>query len=591
MADRYWVGGGGTWSSTITTNWSETSGGAGGASAPTSLDDVYFDANSDAGSPFTVTISTGAVNRNIKVTSLDQTMTFGGTGTWSVHGDLEFTTGGLLVNSHQGSMNFNGTAGVTNYIKTNGVVLVPGGGASNSPFNIRLNINSGKWVLGSALSITPQSYMGGFYVNGGILDTSGYNLTGVGLQITGSASKEIYLRNSTVTLTSSFYNPSTAGSLLFDAGTSTLNFGVLGSIGTSGQSLNFYNVNFGTTSRGSSSIGGAAVSFNKLTIADSVYNSPVVLSGNITTNELDIKSYCTIISDSLGTQRTLTINSAFTASSNPILFRDVNVAGPLAPISGANFGDAGNNSGITFRPAKTLYSRSSSLFLYTSFTWSDTSNGVANHYLLPQDTGIIDNNSQSNIAWPYSAAYFFGTLNAETRTTPLTLSINISAATQSLYYATFVGDFKLSSSVTLTTPSGSGIGQILSFQGNKNQKIKLSGQQINTISISKVNSSLDLESDLNIVNTRIFDISSGTFNTNNYNLTCGFFSSSNTSIRNINLGTSKITLTGTGVVWNTATATNLVLSAQNSTIALKNSGDQSFAGGGLNYGKLSVENP
>lgn len=40
MATRYWVGGSGTWNTTNTANWSTTSGGAGGASVPTSADDV-----------------------------------------------------------------------------------------------------------------------------------------------------------------------------------------------------------------------------------------------------------------------------------------------------------------------------------------------------------------------------------------------------------------------------------------------------------------------------------------------------------------------------------------------------------------------
>lgn len=54
MASRYWVGGSGTWSSTNTTNWSATSGGSGGASVPTSADDVFFNASSGNG---TVTLS------------------------------------------------------------------------------------------------------------------------------------------------------------------------------------------------------------------------------------------------------------------------------------------------------------------------------------------------------------------------------------------------------------------------------------------------------------------------------------------------------------------------------------------------------
>ncbi len=46
MALRYWVGGSGTWDTTSTANWAATSGGASGASAPTSADNAIFDASS-----------------------------------------------------------------------------------------------------------------------------------------------------------------------------------------------------------------------------------------------------------------------------------------------------------------------------------------------------------------------------------------------------------------------------------------------------------------------------------------------------------------------------------------------------------------
>lgn len=59
MANRYWVGGSGTWDASSTTNWSATSGGAGGASVPTSADAVIFDSNS--GAPLTLTMS-GTLN-------------------------------------------------------------------------------------------------------------------------------------------------------------------------------------------------------------------------------------------------------------------------------------------------------------------------------------------------------------------------------------------------------------------------------------------------------------------------------------------------------------------------------------------------
>lgn len=57
MANRYWVGGSGTWNTTSTTNWSASSGGAGGASVPTASDAVFFDSASGSG---TCTTSAGA---------------------------------------------------------------------------------------------------------------------------------------------------------------------------------------------------------------------------------------------------------------------------------------------------------------------------------------------------------------------------------------------------------------------------------------------------------------------------------------------------------------------------------------------------
>jgi hypothetical protein len=49
MANRYWVGGTGTWDNIAGSKWAATSGGAGGQSVPTSADAVFFDANSGSG--------------------------------------------------------------------------------------------------------------------------------------------------------------------------------------------------------------------------------------------------------------------------------------------------------------------------------------------------------------------------------------------------------------------------------------------------------------------------------------------------------------------------------------------------------------
>lgn len=77
MANRYWSpdnSGTGTWDGSTTTQWATASGGAGGASAPTTSDAVIFDASSGSG---TVTIGTGAVGLTLVMTGFTGTLAFG----------------------------------------------------------------------------------------------------------------------------------------------------------------------------------------------------------------------------------------------------------------------------------------------------------------------------------------------------------------------------------------------------------------------------------------------------------------------------------------------------------------------------------
>ena len=71
MADRYWVGGSGAWDAT-TTHWSATSGGSGGASVPTSADNVIF----NQASTYTVTNNTSAGTNCLNLTVSAGTVTF-----------------------------------------------------------------------------------------------------------------------------------------------------------------------------------------------------------------------------------------------------------------------------------------------------------------------------------------------------------------------------------------------------------------------------------------------------------------------------------------------------------------------------------
>ena len=91
MANRHWVSGGnGNYNSS--SNWSATSGGASGASFPTSVDDVFFDALSGVG---TATINVASSCRNLNLTGFLGALNF--TFNLSTTGTINFGTATYTV--------------------------------------------------------------------------------------------------------------------------------------------------------------------------------------------------------------------------------------------------------------------------------------------------------------------------------------------------------------------------------------------------------------------------------------------------------------------------------------------------------------
>lgn len=152
MANRYWVGGTGAWSLTNTANWSDSSGGAGGQSVPTSTDDVYFDASSNepTDAAYTVTIIQTATCKNFNMSFTGTTkVTWAGTISLNVYGNLNLSGGtAQITNNYSGSIYFRATSG-TKTIDTNGVILKNGiyftgtGGTFQLARDIELNGYSG----------------------------------------------------------------------------------------------------------------------------------------------------------------------------------------------------------------------------------------------------------------------------------------------------------------------------------------------------------------------------------------------------------------------------------------------------------------
>lgn len=219
MANRYWIGNSG--SGNDTAHWSSVSGGSGGASVPTSVDDVFIDVNS-----VTLTGQTINLQPMINCRSL------------STDGVLNLPTLALNINVY-GNLLLKGvvlstglvlkgsSAQAENYtIKTNGISL--------PSFNITASFAATKYTLLDNLSIVGNDIV----ITTGTLDTGGYgiNMPNYSIRIANNSSKFI-CNNSTMSLSSlSFYGGATAST--FECGTSTIHFKYF----SQSLSLTFYDV-------------------------------------------------------------------------------------------------------------------------------------------------------------------------------------------------------------------------------------------------------------------------------------------------------------------------------------------------------------
>ena len=164
MADRYWVGGTGTWDASDTTHWSATSGGAGGASVPTSSDDVYFNSASNA-TGYTVT-PTGTVNcGSLSIAApASGNVTFGNAvSQLNIYGNLSIASGTVWNASSCPFLFASMTAGRT--ITTNGVTL------NNSA---TFNGVGGSWILQDSYATAATRTC---TLTNGTLDLNGKTLT------------------------------------------------------------------------------------------------------------------------------------------------------------------------------------------------------------------------------------------------------------------------------------------------------------------------------------------------------------------------------------------------------------------------------
>src|SRR6218665_720026 len=107
-ANRYWVGGTGSWNEK--SHWSATSGGTGGAGIPTQADDVFFDRHSFSADRQTVMVNSDAVCRNLDWSAIDRQVVFSSHLSKSLTVYGSYTLSPLIMNGFKGRTVFASSA-------------------------------------------------------------------------------------------------------------------------------------------------------------------------------------------------------------------------------------------------------------------------------------------------------------------------------------------------------------------------------------------------------------------------------------------------------------------------------------------------
>jgi hypothetical protein len=555
MATRYWVGGSGNWDATSTANWSTSSGGASGASAPTSADDVIFDASSNVTTgAFTVTVtgtsSAPAVCNDFSTGgaggALDGAMTLsmGATAELHVYGSLTLPATNFTWTTTDGGILYFKSTTTGKTFTTNGV----------SMGNTRCWFDGvgGAWTLGSAFTSSLSS-ISAFYLFNGTINTGNYNITAVAIRLGNGNTCAFNAGSSTLAFSGSTPLTLNTTGLTFNAGTSQITCSAT-SPTFAGSGLTFYNVSFTSTSGGTTTITGANT-FNNLSITSrgatgiksiSIGDNQTV-SGTLTLGAANTSiRRMHLFSSTIGTQRTITLNGTL-ATLSDVDFRDIATAGTVGTWTGTRLGNALNNSGITFDAGVDKYWNLAAGGTWTATGWALSSGGAvaANNFPLAQDTVIIENTGLNTSATiTVDVGWNIGAINASTRNNAWTFATG--SQTPQIYK-----NFTLSSATTVT-----GTGVISFFGQGTTQTIDVNTATLTQpLTINAPTGTLVIAE--NTTTSLGVTLTAGTLDLSNNTLTCLTFSSSNSNTRAIAFGTGKIVVTGNNAtVLSMSTATN-----------------------------------
>ena len=595
MATYFWVGGTGTWDSVTTTNWSLTSGGAGGAGVPTSADTATFNASSGAGA---VSINTDAVCLDLTASAVGATTTF-----------TSISTGPTVY----GTVNFGASATLT---------------TAGTYFNITL----GATATGKTFSCTPTAFLGDLYFSGagggwtistaitceniyhtaGTLNTNGQTINiGRAASVFPTFSDSSSITARTLTLGASAINIATTATastsalfsltstnLTLNANTSTITLGnstagatlsaafygagkTFATVALRGTEIYLYDTNtFTSLSR----IGAADTVSRFYVGANQTVTTTFIVQGNNGTSTTT-PNRLFVLSSAAGTSRSITLTGTATRTVQEVDFADINLVYGSS-VTGTRVGDCLGNTNITFTAARTLFARSAGAARSWSGTatalWATTSGGAsstANGPPLPQDSITLDATSGAA-----ALTLDMPRLGNALTTTGFTGSFVVSAAESWIFGA-----------ITGAASALNGLTVVIATRTNTT----LSNYAGSTGGTYIYSPGATIRLGVAITNAGFFSVTAGTLNTNDgtttYNLTgsnisigqAPLYGVTQTAGPTVTLNSSTVTATNSGIAW-TVFNSAATINAGTSTIDLTNvsTTSKSFTGGGKTYYNL-----
>lgn len=559
---RFWVGGTGNWSDT--THWSTSSGGATGASVPTSSTDVNLDANSGAG---TMTVDATAIVNTFTAGAYAGAITLNAG--FSVRGNVVLPTAAILIAGNFGLTMIPGAA-TTATVRSNG-----------SRFNGGASISG----LGTTSLLDAATFGGTITHVQGTFQTNGNNVSAFAWSSNNSNTRTLSLGASVVTLSSGVFSAADFGTttgLTMAANTATLKFtggggiNVASNLNYNGLSLQW--INGGT---GMGIYGGGGNTFRSLTLTGAAktdqwfMSNPNTFTGVVTFAGAS-QSARAFVGQNSGPWSgsaavgplTLSNNGSWGACAN-VDFADMAMAGTAGSLTGTLIGDAGGNSGITFTAAA-----AQSWVGTAGGNWSDGTKWTS-RVPLPQDDVTI-------------ASAFIASQTVSADMPRLCRNLSTSGATGSPTLAFALAATRIYGSSTITGVGISNTNGTVTFAGRGTHTISDTVDHPFSWQVIAVGGTYTLAHDY--LATGSFNLQSGTFDTAGFVMNSGSgFVSTTGRTRTLKIsGSTTWTIATTGNAWNVANDAGMtVIVSASSTIALTGATNVvNFLGGGFTYGTL-----